>query len=165
MKQIFFIASSVLLGGCASVQVYTPPSVNESQAKLIIPVFKTEHKGFGGLSGGEVQIAAQEKDGCGNLKSIETKGVDKDFQIKIPAPGKVFISAFRYQGNSQCRIVASFNPKDNRSYEFKFNFIDQHCAGSVVEKQDDNKELPVKLEKAFASTWSGIKVCDSESKL
>jgi len=139
---------TLALSGCAKSVAYKPP-LSGSVARLSVPKFKSSYRLLGGFFGGAVGIAKKNADGCaGPSMEIPLDKAGSGKSVAVPAEQDIFISLFRYWGNTSCRIHGLVKLKANTSYRVKFGTLAKSCFFSVSEAGSSGAAAPIKLRPA-----------------
>ncbi|RYF51903.1 MAG: hypothetical protein EOO38_01930 [Cytophagaceae bacterium] len=152
-------ALSLLVSGCAST--YQQPT-GGNVATISVPKFESDYKFLGGFSGGSVMLAEKNDDGCGKFSRLDDKSSEgKQIIVNINADKEVFISIGRFYGNNSCVINGYFLPEKQKQYAVVFADNYAECGAAVIDTSNPSSAQAIKLTKAFASKWDGLKVCDT----
>lgn len=120
-----------VLAGCATMTDYKPP-VAGPVAQLSVPKFTSSYKLLGGFSGGAVQISEKQADGCaGPIMKIPLNKSGSGQSIAVAAEKDIFITVYRYWGNTNCKLSGLVKLQSGGSYHVNFGTAARSCFFSV----------------------------------
>ncbi len=155
-RSMIVIAAAFAVTGCAAPYV-APTSGPTAKLTVLTATDKWDMKSVANVTVAPKTTA----DGCGKFaQNMDLTSFDKeDFALTIAADNDIFFNIQRPYGGIYCKGTGMFHATSGKEYLLNIRFDNGYCYAALTEKTQAGAVIPVKISRAYASSWDGIEVC------